>query len=174
MNHASIVSYLLEKSRIVHQQNGERNFHIFYQLVAACAAQNEYRTSIGLQHSCDQYRYMSDIKSSDLQNVDEYASFQNVVNSMNVLGISGVECTNIFQIAACVLRLGNIAFTAGDMDGRALVGDAIELELICENLGISYSEMSRLLVSRNFGVRSIVTCYLSVQQVLYPVVIFLS
>ena len=166
INQASIISYLLEKSRVVHQQAGERNFHVFYQLLAACTADAKCSVDMGLDPSVDEYFYLSDADSSYLYNMDECESFLDVQTSMGVLGINKGQRKQIFQVVGCVLRLGNIHFNAAESaDARAVIGDISELERICDALGIDRSEMKRLLVSRNFGVRSIVTCFFSVQQV---------
>lgn len=50
-----IVDYLLEKNRVVRQNPGERNYHIFYAILAG--TNNQHREAFGLTHP-DSYHYL--------------------------------------------------------------------------------------------------------------------
>lgn len=53
----NILNYLLEKSRVISQVPGERNFHIFYQLLTG--ADEEELQRLNLKRDLDSYYYIS-------------------------------------------------------------------------------------------------------------------
>ena len=52
-----INNYLLEKSRVIHQQAGDNNFHSFYQLLKG--GPDNLLKSLKLNRDSSQYRYLS-------------------------------------------------------------------------------------------------------------------
>lgn len=79
---AMIRTYLLEKSRIVRQIEGERNYHIFYQLLAGLS-ENE-RAELGLGVAND-YFYLNQSNCVSVDNVDDAQVFQATRQGMFVL-----------------------------------------------------------------------------------------
>ena len=63
---AGIVNYLLEKVRVVHRAQGERSFHIFYQLCAGAGDMPGLKAELGLQ-SAAHYDYLNSSGRESLQ-----------------------------------------------------------------------------------------------------------
>nr|XP_057903496.1 unconventional myosin-Ig isoform X2 [Doryrhamphus excisus] len=114
-----INNYLLEKSRVVQQQEGERNFHSFYQLLRGGS-----NDSFHLQSDPSVYVYTKEGSTSTTSNND-HASHKAVMNALEVIGFSKEEILSIYQILASILHLGNVPF---ESDGESV--QVLDLESV--------------------------------------------
>src|SRR5215469_6887679 len=94
---AKIRTYLLERSRLVFQPLKERNYHIFYQLVAG-ATDNE-REELGLLPVGDTH-YLNQGSSPDIEGVDDRAEFEALKTSLSTIGIDRGQQAEIFKLLA--------------------------------------------------------------------------
>ncbi|ESP05442.1 hypothetical protein LOTGIDRAFT_102587 [Lottia gigantea] len=108
MVHGAIVEkYLLEKSRIVSQAKNERNYHVFYYLLAG--ADDSERHSLNLS-TPENYNYLSCSDCITLDGTDEKYEFARLKQSMEMVGFSPETQKRIFSVLSAVLHLGNIEF----------------------------------------------------------------
>jgi myosin-5 len=110
---AKIRTYLLERSRLVFQPLKERNYHIFYQLVAG--ATEAEREQLGLL-SVEEFDYLNQGATPTIDGVDDKAEFDATKKSLSTIGVSRDTQAAIFRILAALLHLGNIKITATRTD----------------------------------------------------------
>ncbi|XP_011262122.1 unconventional myosin-IXb isoform X4 [Camponotus floridanus] len=108
MVHGAVVQkYLLEKSRIVSQGRNERNYHVFYYLLAGASDQEKQLLHL---ESCDRYNYLNKSGCYGLENIDERHEFSRLKQSMEMVGFTAEKQRRLFAVLSAVLLLGNVEF----------------------------------------------------------------
>ncbi|XP_008296564.1 myosin IEb [Stegastes partitus] len=102
-----ISNFLLEKSRVVSQNQGERNFHIYYQLLEG--ASGEQRENLGVT-TPDYYYYLNQSGTYTVEDVNDKKEFSDTLGAMSVVGLSVEDQDSVLQLVAGILHLGNISF----------------------------------------------------------------
>ncbi|XP_053720362.1 unconventional myosin-IXAa isoform X4 [Synchiropus splendidus] len=121
---AYVEKYLLEKSRLVYQEHNERNYHVFYYLLAG--ASEEERTAFHLKKP-EEYHYLSQMTSTThqlywnsyyesepdcftVEGEDLKHDFERLQLGMEMVGFLPATRKQIFSLLSAILHLGNIQY----------------------------------------------------------------
>lgn len=160
---AKIRTYLLERSRLVFQPLKERNYHIFYQLVAG--ATDAETQELGLA-SAEDFDYLNQGGTSSIDGVDDKAEFSATRKSLATIGVQEQTQTEIFRILASLLHLGNMKIAATRTES-SLSSSEPSLVRACEMLGIDPTEFAKWIVKKQLITRGEkITSNLTQQQAL--------
>ncbi|KAM0517848.1 hypothetical protein ACHAPE_004826 [Trichoderma viride] len=146
---AKIRTYLLERSRLVFQPLKERNYHIFYQLVAG--ASDEEREALNIL-PIEQFEYLNQGNCPTIDGMDDKAEFDATKKSLSTIGVSEAQQSDIFKLLAGLLHLGNVKIAASRNDS-VLAPNEPSLELASGILGVDATEFSKWIVKKQLVTR---------------------
>uniref|UniRef100_A0A8B9K4G0 Unconventional myosin-If n=1 Tax=Astyanax mexicanus TaxID=7994 RepID=A0A8B9K4G0_ASTMX len=138
-----ISNFLLEKSRVVSQNENERNFHVFYQVIEGSSAQQ--KEALGIM-TPDYYNYLNQSGTYKVDGTNDSKDFQETMEAMQVIGIPGDCQTQGLQIVAGILHLGNISFIEAGNYSQVESTDLLAFPAYL--LGIDQSRLQEKLTSR--------------------------
>ncbi|KAF2558581.1 hypothetical protein F2Q68_00015868 [Brassica cretica] len=148
---AKIQTFLLEKSRVVQCAEGERSYHIFYQLCAG--ASPALREKLNLT-SAKEYNYLRQSNCYSIKGVDDAERFQAVQEALDIVHVSKDDQESVFAMLAAVLWLGNVSFSIIDNENHAEPESDESLSTVARLIGCNINDLKLALSKRNIKVRN--------------------
>lgn len=133
---AKIEQYLLEKSRIVSQSQDERNYHIFYCMLAGLSKEEKSKLELT---DASHYKYLTGGGSITCEGRDDTAEFSDIRSAMKVLLFSDSDIWEILKLLAALLHTGNINYKAAVIDNldATEIPDHSDVSRVANLLGVT-------------------------------------
>uniref|UniRef100_A0A8C6T1F2 Myosin XVB n=1 Tax=Neogobius melanostomus TaxID=47308 RepID=A0A8C6T1F2_9GOBI len=105
----SLSQYLLEKSRVVFQAGEERNFHVFYEMLAGM---NDWDKQELYLQGAETYYYLNQGGACELKGKHDKQDFLFLVQCFETIGLHPEQISTVWAVLSSILQLGNICFSS--------------------------------------------------------------
>merc|ERR1712223_2335533 len=133
-----IESYLLEKSRITQQQEVERSYHIFYQLLQPFVS--TMKAKCLLTDDIYDYEYVSQGKTT-VASIDDNEELEMTDSAFDIIGFSETEKWDCYMLTSGVMASGQVKFVQKGRDDQAEPGELDFPKKVAELFGVDCNNM---------------------------------
>ncbi|KAI4574355.1 hypothetical protein MJG53_020919 [Ovis ammon polii x Ovis aries] len=141
------ILFHLAFNRVVRQNPGERNYHIFYALLAGLGHEEREEFYLSVPEN---YHYLNQSGCVTDRTISDQESFREVIMAMEVMQFSKEEVREVLRLLAGILHLGNIEFITA---GGAQVSFKTALGRSAELLGLDPAQLTDALTQRSMFLR---------------------
>ncbi|KAF5298984.1 hypothetical protein FQA39_LY11616 [Lamprigera yunnana] len=139
--------YFLDQTRVIRPLPGEKNYHIFYQILAGLSSEERAKLNLEGCSPCTlRYLQHGDTRQDVTEDSTRFQAWK------TCLGVLGIPFLDVVRVLAAVLLLGNVQF----IDGNGLEVDVkgeTELNAVAGLLGVSGAALCRGLTTRTHNAR---------------------
>ncbi|KAK9477488.1 chitin synthase-domain-containing protein [Lipomyces japonicus] len=151
---AKFITYRLDRDRVAKVPTGERNFHVFYYLLAGTTSKEKDHLALDAD---TRYRYLGHPTQLKI-GIDDEDGFRHFKTALKLLDFSGIEIAQICQVLAAIIHIGQLEFSPVGVDtvsdeNHATVKSRYELEIIAAFLGVRQDDLEAALVYKTQSLR---------------------
>ncbi|XP_060890208.1 myosin-7B-like [Labrus mixtus] len=135
---ADIDIYLLEKSRVVFQQPGERSYHIYYQILSN--HKPELQDMLLVNTNAYDYHFCSQ-GDTKVEGMDDGEELKLTDHAMDTLGFTPEEKYGCYKIVGAIMHFGNMKFKKKQREEQADADGTESLDKAAYLMGISSADL---------------------------------